>query len=182
VHPEEQAGLAEDDPEQFLTNVGLLEDGRLRRAGLLLYGKGDSIRNVVPDWGVILTTAETPGSEGSILLRREDAAERSIVLLIDDVLARVSAVTITETIRVGAAEIRLVDYPDDAVRDLVANAFAHRDWEQPGIIGISHSADELVVSSPGSLLPTLDPRRLLRETAQRNRLLAQEIARLRIAE
>lgn len=39
-----------------------------------------------------------------------------------------------------------------------------------------------MLSSPGGLLPTLHPDRLLRETAQRNRLLAREIARLRIDE
>jgi ATP-dependent DNA helicase RecG len=64
----------------------------------------------------------------------------------------------------------------------VANAFAHRDWEQPGIIDIAHSPDGLVIASPGDLLPTLNPERLLRESAQRNRVLSREITRLRIAE
>jgi ATP-dependent DNA helicase RecG len=81
-----------------------------------------------------------------------------------------------------AAEIRLVDPEPDVVRELVANAFAHRDWEQPGVIEIGHSPDALVVSSPGDLLPTLHPDRLLRESAQRNRVLSREITRLRIAE
>jgi ATP-dependent DNA helicase RecG len=182
VGADDQAELAERDPEQFLSNVTLLRGGKLTRAGLLLYGRGDAIRQVVGDWGVLLTTAESPGSEGSVLLRREDAQKRSLIQLIDDVLARLGAVATVETIRVGASEVRLVDYPEDVVRELAANAFAHRDWEQAGVIEISHSMDELVISSPGSLLPTLDPARLLRETAQRNPLLSQEIARLRIAE
>ncbi len=39
-----------------------------------------------------------------------------------------------------------------------------------------------MISSPGDLLPTLHPDRLLRESAQRNRVLSREITRLRIAE
>jgi ATP-dependent DNA helicase RecG len=179
---DELARLAEDDREQFLRSCDLLVDGRLRRAAVLLYGSEHALSSLVADWGVILTSAESPGSEGSVLMRREDAARRPIVLLIDEILARIAALASVETIRVGASEVRLVDYDADVARELVANAFAHRDWEQPGIIEIAHSPDELVISSPGDLLPTLHPDRLLRETAQRNGTLAREIARLRIAE
>jgi ATP-dependent DNA helicase RecG len=178
----EQADLAEGDPEQFLANCDLLEGGRLRRAAALLYGGAEALRGTVPDWGVVLTTAESPGAEGSVVLRRDSSERRPIVLLIDDVLARIGALASTETIRVSGTQIEMVDYPQDVVRELGANALAHRDWELPGVIEISHSPDELVLSSPGGLLPTLHPDRLLRETAQRNRLLAREIARLRIAE
>ena len=104
------------------------------------------------------------------------------VLLIEDVLARLAGVTKTDAFRVGAAEVRLIDFEPDVLRELVANGFAHRDWEQPGMIDIAHSPDGLVPASPGDLLPTLNTDRLLRESAQRNRVLSREITRLRIAE
>ena len=176
------ADLAENDPERFLSSCDLLVGSKLRRAAVLLYGGAEALRGTVPDWGVILTAAPSPGAEGSVVLRREDSERRPIVLLVDDVLARLGALASTETIRVSGTEIEMVDYPQDVVRELTANAFAHRDWELPGAIEISHSPDELTFSSPGGLLPTLHPDRLLRETAQRNRHLAGEIARLRIAE
>jgi len=179
---DDQADLVDGDPEQFLANCDLLDGSRLRRAGVLLYGGAEALRGTVPDWGALLTTADSPGAEGSVVLRREDSERRPIVLLVDDILARIGAVASTEAIRVSGTQIELVDYPEDVVRELAANAFAHRDWELPGIVEISHSPDELTFSSPGGLLPTLHPDRLLRETAQRNRLLAREIARLRIAE
>jgi ATP-dependent DNA helicase RecG len=179
---DEQAELAETDPQQFLANCDLLDGTRLRRAAVLLYGGAEALRGTVPDWGAVLTTADSPGAEGAVVLRRADCERRPIVLLVDDVLARIGALASTESIRVSGTQIEMVDYPEDAIRELVANAFAHRDWELPGIVEISHSPDELVLSSPGGLLPTLRPNRLLRETAQRNRLLSREIARLRIAE
>lgn len=182
IGQDELARQADDDREQFLRSCELLKRGRLRNAAVLLYGGERALTTIVPDWGAIVTTAPSAGSEGAVLLRREDARRRPLVFLIDDVLARLAGVTQTDAFRVGAAEIRLVDFEPDVVRELVANAFAHRDWEQPGMIDIAHSPDGLVVASPGDLLPTLHPDRLLRESAQRNRVLSREVTRLRIAE
>lgn len=179
---DELARQADEDREQYLRSCELLERGRLRNAAVLLYGADRALTSLVPDWGAIVSTAPSAGSEGAMLLRREDARRRPLVLLIEDVLARLAGVTQTDAFRVGAAEVRLVDYEPDVVRELVANAFAHRDWEQPGMIEVAHSPDGLVVSSPGDLLPTLHPDRLLRESAQRNRVLSREVTRLRIAE
>jgi ATP-dependent DNA helicase RecG len=179
---DELARQADEDREQFLRSCELLDRGRVRRAAVLLYGSEKALTTLVPDWGAIVSTAASAGSEGTILLRREDARRRPLILLIEDVLARLAGVAQTDAFRVGAAEVRLVDYEPDVVRELVANALAHRDWEQPGMIDISHSPDGLLVASPGDLRPTLHPNRLLRESAQRNRVLSREITRLRIAE
>ncbi|MGH3025283.1 MAG: AlbA family DNA-binding domain-containing protein, partial [Gaiellaceae bacterium] len=161
VGQDELARQADQDRGQFLRSCELLEQGRVRRAAVLLYGGEQALATMVPDWGAILTTAASSGSEGTVLLRREDARRRPLVLLIEDVLARLAGLTQVDAFRIGAAEVRLVDFEPDVVRELVANAFAHRDWEQPGVIDIGHSPDALLVSSPGDLLPTLHPDRLL---------------------
>jgi ATP-dependent DNA helicase RecG len=177
----ELATAARADPSQFLRDTGLVAEGKLTRAGILLYGSEEALRTEIAEWGVILRTAPSPGSEGTVLMRREDA-RRPLVLLLDEILARLSGLITTRTLRVGAEQIELEDYPEDAVRELVANAFAHRDWEISGVVDILHSPQQLSVSSPGALLPTLHAHRLLRESAQRNSLLAREMARLRLAE
>jgi ATP-dependent DNA helicase RecG len=182
VGQDELARQADEDREQFLRSCELLERGVVRKAAVLLYGAERALTSLVPDWGAIVTTAPSAGSEGAVLLRREDARRRPLVFLIDDILARLAGVTQTDAFRVGAAEVRLIDFEPDVVRELVANAFAHRDWEQPGMIDVAHSPDGLLVASPGDLLPTLHPDRLLRESAQRNRVLSREVTRLRIAE
>jgi ATP-dependent DNA helicase RecG len=179
---QELARQADEDREQFLRSCELLERDRVRNAAILLYGGERALGELIPDWGAIVSTAPSAGSEGTLLLRREDARRRPLVLLIEDVLARLAGVAQADTFRVGAAEVRLVDYEPDVVRELVANAFAHRDWEQPGLIDVAHSPDSLLIASLGDLLPTLHPNRLLRESAQRNRVLSREITRLRIAE
>ena len=176
------AATAEDDARQFLDDTGLLAvHGRVRRAAILLYGTEASLRAHIANWGVLLRTASTPGSEGNVLMRRDDA-RRPLVLLLDDLLDRLSVLQRTESIRAGAEQLDLVDYPSDALRELLANAFAHRDWEAAGIVEVVHSPEELSISSPGGLLPTLDASRLPRETAARKSLLTREMARMRLAE
>jgi ATP-dependent DNA helicase RecG len=99
-----------------------------------------------------------------------------------EVMARLGVLASSQSFRVGSRQIEMIDYPDEVTRELVANAFAHRDWERRGTIEITHTPEDLTISSPGALLPTLHADRLLRETAQRNRMLSSEIARLRLAE
>jgi ATP-dependent DNA helicase RecG len=176
------AAAAEVDPRQFLRDTGLIDrEGRLLRAALLLYGTEQALREHIPNWGVLLRTTPSPGAEGSILLRKDDA-RKPLILLLDELLGRLALLLRSEAIRAGAEQIELVDYPPDALRELVVNAFVHRDWEAAGVVEVIHSPDEMTISSPGGLLPTLDVSRLLRETAPRNSLLAREMTRLRFAE
>lgn len=177
---EDLADLAERDQRQFLRDTGLLLDDEVVRAGVLLYGSEAALATI-DEWGVLMRTAPSPGSEGTVLMRRPDA-RRPLVFLLDEVLTRLRGLITVQTLRVGAAEVQIEDYPENAIRELVANAFAHRDWEVAGAIEILHSPTELSISSPGPVLPTLHVDRLLRESAQRNPLLAREMARLRLAE
>lgn len=176
------ARLAERDPAAFCKSTRLLVGDKVTRAAILLYGSPSALRSEIPEWGVNFQTRETPGSDPQILLRR-DSSDVPLVFLLDQVIALVTALSRTQSIRVGAEQVELVDYPADALREIFANAFAHRDWEAPGVVEIVHSPDELVTTSPGGLLPTLRIDRLLHDAAApRNRLLAENMARLRLAE
>ncbi|MPQ97758.1 hypothetical protein GB931_07450 [Modestobacter sp. I12A-02628] len=176
------AHLAETDPVEYCRNTSLLVGDELTRAAVILFGTPDAIRSCTPEWGVNVQTRESPGSEARVLLRGTDEAPALVTLLdrLNTVLATLATVL---TIRVGAEQVELIDYPPDALREILANAFAHRDWEQPGLVEIVHSPDELVVTSPGGLLPTLRVDRLLHDAASpRNELLTVNLARLKLAE
>ncbi len=156
-------------------------DGRPSRAAVLLYGSPETLDRI-PEWGVNLQTRNSPGSDGRILMRRSDTT-LPLVLLIDRLIDTISTLARTHIIRLGAEQVELVDYPEDALREIFSNAFAHRDWEAAGLVEVIHSPDELVVTSPGGLLPTLRPDRLIHDAAfPRNAMLANHMAELRIAE
>ena len=51
----------------------------------------------------------------------------------------------------GMQRVRRWDYPEAAIRELVVNAFAHRDWTRGTDIEISVYCDRMEVVSPGAL-------------------------------
>jgi ATP-dependent DNA helicase RecG len=176
------ARLANTNPTDFCRSTRLMAGERVTRAAILLYGTPDALRSEISQWGVNVQTRATPGSDPQILLRRYDV-DVPLIFLMDQLITLSSALSRTQTIRVGAEQVELIDYPPNALREIFANAFAHRDWEAPGVVEIVHSPDELVVTSPGGLLPTLRIDRLLHDAAApRNALLAENMARLRLAE
>lgn len=176
------ATLALEEPREFCVACGLMAGDQVTRAAVLLYGTPVALRAAIPNWGVNAQTRATPGSEPKILMRPH-LTDDCLVLLLDRLIELFGALTAVQTIRIGAEQIELVDYPADALREFIANAFAHRDWEAAGSVEIIHSPDELVVASPGGVLPTLRVDRLLHDAAApRNALLADNMARLRLAE
>jgi ATP-dependent DNA helicase RecG len=180
---EDLAGLAERDPAGFCRACGLMDGDRVRRAALVLYGSWEAISRWLPQWGALVQSRPTPGSEGSVLLRPGEHGETGLAGLLDHILALLRALTTVQTFRVGSEQVELPDYPQDAVREILANAFGHRDWEAAGAVEVVHSPEELVITSPGGLLPTLRLDRLLHDAAaSRNPLLAREMARLRLGE
>ena len=51
----------------------------------------------------------------------------------------------------GMQRHRIWDYPKEVIRELLVNAFAHRDWTRPTDVQLTVFADRLEVTSPGAL-------------------------------
>jgi ATP-dependent DNA helicase RecG len=65
----------------------------------------------------------------------------------------------------------------------VLNALTHRDYQNPGEVLVRHSANELVVTSPGGFVDGITPENILRhEAVPRNRTLANALVKLRLVE
>ncbi len=183
IGSDDLAALAETDPGAFCDATGLRSGGvsEVNRAAVLLYGTTRALQSM-PQWGVNVQTRDSPGGEPRILLRRQ-TSDVPLVLLLDRLIETIGTLAKSLSIRVGATQVELVDYPADALREVFANAFAHRDWEADGVVEVVHSPDELAVTSPGGLLPSLRVDRLLHDAAApRNPALALHMARLRLAE
>ncbi len=83
----------------------------------------------------------------------------------------------------GGIQLQLVDYPQNAVRELVVNAFLHRSYETHGTVDVEHSPEALIVTSPGGFLPGITPDNVLSyPSTPRNRLLTEVFSMLRLAE
>lgn len=172
--------LARADPEGLLRDLRLAEDGQLAWAGLLLLGTTEALRELAPQYGYSYQYRPSPGSESTARIR----GSRPLLAAIDQILDAVEARRSVHSLNLaGGVQLQLHDYPSPAVRELVVNAFLHRDYETHGTVDIDHSPERLAISSPGGLVYGVTPDNILTHpSTPRNRLLLDVVTTLQIAE
>jgi ATP-dependent DNA helicase RecG len=174
-----QNRLPHIDPQQpalILENLGLLKDGRLTNAGLLLFGIRPQMHFVQAQLriGVFRSPTEIVDSHdfgGTLWEQLDGAMERFRRLL----QVRFE-IKVTEPTLEGLARKEVWEYPLDAIREAVINALIHRDYTDTADIQIRVYDDELSIWNPGGLPPELSVEQLRQPqhlSRPRNPLLAQ---------
>jgi len=135
----------EDNIEQILDNLLLLEDGKLKRSAVLLFGK-NPCRFFINAFVKIGRFGKTDDD-----LRFQEIVEGNAFQLADktlEVLDRkffVSPITYE-----GLQRVEGWEYPYEAIREVILNAIVHRDY-MGAPIQISVYDDKLIVWNEGSL-------------------------------
>ncbi len=137
--------LARSSDLDVLRALGVLNgDGRLNRAGVLLLTAVEDERA-----GITYQYRPTPAGEP----RAVERLSPPLVLVFDRALELVSARRNATLLTLpDGQQIQLEDFPDLAVREAVANALMHRDYQLKQPISVEHSQPALVVDSPGPLV------------------------------
>ncbi|MDA0159273.1 putative DNA binding domain-containing protein [Solirubrobacter ginsenosidimutans] len=176
-HPsqERQALSRREDPE-LLTELGVLrQDGRLSRAGEILFCEtADGSARLVYMY------RETPGGEPTELRRFSEplivAYERVMELV--EARRRLTPVTLPQ-----GQQLPIEDFPNLAVREALTNAVVHRDYHTGAPVTISHSPQLFEISSPGPLVAGVTPANILtHDSKPRNALLTKAARVLGLAE
>ena len=82
----------------------------------------------------------------------------------------------------GIFRKNIYNYEPDVIRELISNAFAHRNYSMRGDIFINLFTDRLEIHSPGLLPLGVTPQNILSKSVQRNQLLAKLMYDLRLME
>ncbi|MCZ8196175.1 MAG: putative DNA binding domain-containing protein [Flavobacterium sp.] len=82
----------------------------------------------------------------------------------------------------GIFRKNIYNYPPEVIRELVANAFAHRNYSMRGDIFINLYSDRLEIHSPGLLPLGVTPENILTKSIQRNPLIAKLFYDLKLME
>jgi ATP-dependent DNA helicase RecG len=122
----------------------------------------------------------TGGSEATTRIREQ----RPVLAAVERLTDLIEAHSVSHPLNVaGGVQLRLVDYPLPALREIVVNAFLHRSYETNGTVDVEQSPEWLVVASPGGFLPGITPDNVLTHpSTPRNRLLAEVFSTLQLAE
>lgn len=173
-YDDERRRLADAPTIDLLGDLGLLRDGRLTRAGGVLFCAHDRRPPFV------YMSRATPGGEVRAQYRAVVpglVAYREVLRRIDDDSAP------TPVVLRDGQQLELHDFPLVAVREALGNALLHRDYRQPEAIHVDHSPQVLSFVSPGPLVVGVTPENILHVPSKpRNALLASVAHKLGLAE
>lgn len=149
-------------------------------AGAIVLGKRPSAARGLRSF--CITAEAYAGTNVSGRVNDHMVIEGSVLKLVDGALAFVSRNTRQRTRVLGARRIEIHEYPQEAVREAIVNAIAHRSYEDTGariVLRVFH--DRVSVTSPGLPPGSLTPARLKVGDANpvaRNPLIAQSLFHL----
>ena len=169
--------LADEDLENAL---GLsVRDGSARRptlVGLLLIGRTEAIRRLVPTHEVLFQVLE--GTD----VRVNEPSSAALVEVVEwlDLLCR--GVNAEQEFADGLFRLAVARVDADALREAINNALVHRDYARRGPVRVSWDSG-LVISNPGGFVEGVGPENLLTtEPRPRNPRLADAFKRIGLVE
>lgn len=168
------AGLSDEQLDGALS-LTVARDGERRPTllGLLLIGRTDSLRRMVPTHEVlfqVLDGASVKVNEGS------RAALIEIVEWLD-LLSR--GVNTEQEFNEGLFRIGIARVDVDALREAINNALVHRDYARRGPVRVCWQRHDLIISNPGGFVEGVSVNNLLTtEPRPRNPALADAFKRL----
>ncbi len=172
------------DPIDLLRGLGLLQEGVLLRAAVVLFGKRERLMSRLPQCK--LRVARFRGVDKMDFLDNRQFNGNAFSLLAS--AERFLRDSLPVAARFESDRIERIDeplYPQPATREALANAICHRDYSiHGGSIGVAIYADRLEITSAGPLPFDLTPERLFVSHPSRpwNPLIAQTFHRCGIIE
>jgi ATP-dependent DNA helicase RecG len=147
-------------------------------AGLLVLGKEEVIRNVLPTHEVYFQVFDDQGN-----VRVNDGFRGPLLKVLEEVESRFKARNEEDEVSVGFFRVPIPDYSSEGFREAVNNAILHRDYTRLGAVYVQWHHDQILIANPGGfpLGITID-NILVHEPKPRNLLLADAFKRIGLVE
>jgi ATP-dependent DNA helicase RecG len=166
--------------EQALSDLHLIHEGKVTNAAVLLVGREKSLDRVFPQAKVML---EYRNTENQIDFNNRVQFGQPFFILIDKLWGVINQRNGSFPIREGAYIFDIQFFNQDVVRELINNAFAHRDYRKASEIVIKQSPSSLMVINAGGFPNGVTLDNLLKvPSTPRNRLLADVLSKTGIVE
>lgn len=172
-------GLADEEIVKALgLGEGEREVERLRVAGLLLLGREEAIRRLLPTHELafqVLAGTRVPVN---------DFFRGPLIRVSDEVMTRFDARNEeSDEFQIGGVRVGIPDYSRTAFREAVHNALVHRDYTRLGVAHVQWHPDRVEVSNPGGFVEGVRLDNLLVTPPRpRNPVLADAFKRIGLVE
>lgn len=165
---------------QALSDLKLMVDGKVTNAAVLLVGKDAFIERHFPQAKVML---EYRSTEPQINFDSRKSFGQPFFLLIDKLWDAINLRNGSVPAREGAYIFDIPFFNEDVIREIVNNAFAHRDYRRTSEIVIKQYPAKMVITNAGGFPQGVTIDNLLTvPSTPRNRLLADVMSKTGIVE
>lgn len=149
----------------------------VRAAGLLLFGREEALRRLLPAHEVAFQVLAGQKVEVNDFFRWP------LLRVVDELISRFRARNREEELLVGMVRVGVPDYPPAAFREGIANALIHRDYTRLGAVHVQWHLDRVEIGNPGGFPEGVRLDNLLvTQPRPRNPLLADAFKRAGIVE
>jgi len=115
----------------------------VRLAALLLFGREDLLQRLVPTHELAFQVLRGLGIEVNDFFRWP------LLRVMEEVESRIRARNREQELMVGLLRVGVPDYPERALREAVANALIHRDYQRIGAVHFQWHPERIEISNPG---------------------------------
>lgn len=171
--------LASLSDDQLLRDAGLLVDGGVTYAALVLFGKWASLNRLLSQAEVVF---EYRSSEEAGPAQQRKEYRQGFFSFYDDLWATLDLRNDTQHYQEGLFVRDIPTFDERSVREAVLNAVSHRDYQDAGSVFVRQYQRRLVVDSPGGFPAGITVDNMLDRQKPRNRLIAEAFARCGLVE
>ena len=141
-------GFLQLSTEQVLTDLKLLENGKLNYAALVLLAKKDVIHAKLPQSKTIW---EFRNSEAQIHHDSREVIDEPLFIAIDSIWKLINQPTLNRKypVQSGAYIFDLYDFNEEVIREAVLNAIAHRDYTITSEAVVKQYSNKIIITNPG---------------------------------
>lgn len=165
---------------QALSDLKLIKDGKITNAAVLLVGKENIIEKVFPQAKVML---EYRNTESQIHFDNRKIFGQPFFLLIDELWKEINNRNGSVPVRDGAYIFDIPFFNEDVIREIINNAFAHRNYRYASEIVIKlYPSKFTIINAGGFPLGVTLENLLTTPSTPRNRLLADVLSKTGIVE
>ena len=141
-------GFLQLSTEQVLTDLKLLENGKLNNAALVLLAKKEVIHAKLPQSKTIW---EFRNSEAQIYHDSREVIDEPLFIAIDSIWKLINQPTLNRKypVQSGAYIFDLYDFNEEVIREAVLNAIAHRDYTITSEAVVKQYPNKIIITNPG---------------------------------
>jgi ATP-dependent DNA helicase RecG len=171
--------LEQFETEHLLSDAGLLANGRVTNAALILLGTPKSVGRFLPH---AETVFEWRDSETRIDFQDRREFRTGLFLFLDELWSLVNLRNTRQSFREGLFARDIPTFNEDAVREAILNAVAHRDYRSQTSVFVRQSPATIEIESPGGFPPGVTLENILFRQVPRNRRLSETLAKVGLVE